>query len=113
MSEGRFEDPARGPAYFAVTAVEVRLRAGVVVRDHDADRDSGPDTAGDRDRGTCHPTLVRDGVPDAEAGDDESDLFLAGRRSESEQGEREEPLLVEIPEGEEKKGRRERDRMEL
>ena len=89
MSEGRFEDPARGPADFAVTAVEVGLGAGVVVRDHDADRDSGPHTAGECDRGTRHPTPVRDGVPDAEARDDEGDLLLAGRRGESEQGERE------------------------
>jgi hypothetical protein len=56
---------------------------------------------------------VRDGVPDAEARDDEGDLLLAGRGCESEQGEREEPFLVEVPEGEEKEGRRERDRMKL
>src|SRR6185312_16870287 len=113
MSESRFEDPARGPADFAVAAVEVGLGAGVVVRDHDADCDSGPHSAGECDRGTRDPALVRDGVPDAEARDDEGDLLFAGRRGESEQGEREETFLVEVPEGEEKEGRRECDRMKL
>ena len=43
----------------------------------------------------------------------ERDLLLARRGGEREQGEREQPFLVEVPEREEQERRRERDGMEL
>ena len=113
MREGRLEDPARRSTHLVVAAVEVGLRTGVVVRDHHAYRDRRPREAGERDRRSCYPTSVRDGVPDAEACDDERDFLLARRRREREHGEREQPVFVQVPESEEQQGRRERDRMKL
>jgi hypothetical protein len=56
---------------------------------------------------------VREGVPEAETGDDEPDLFLRRHGEDCADGERQQPPFVEVPDGEEQEGAGERDGMKL
>jgi len=113
MGHGRLQDAARRTADLAVAPVEVRLRARVVVRDHDGDGNGRPDPCHGRDDRAGSPSSSPERVPDPEAGDDEGDLLLAGCRCDREQCERNQPVLVEVPEREEQEAGRECDRVKL
>ena len=83
------------------------------MRDHERDRDERPDDARGRDRQTLAPSAAGERVPDAEPGDHERHVLAADRGHEGEHRERNEPVLVEVPEREQQRRRRERTGMEL
>ena len=108
MSDRRLRDPAGGAADRVIAAVERRVGAGVVVRDHDRDRERGDEHPGDGDD-RARAGAPPDRVPDPYSGDDEPDLLLGRHRQHGEDREGDEPVLVEVPEGEEQeRGRRAR-----
>ena len=112
MGDRRLRDPAGGAADRVVAAVERRVGAGVVVRDHDRDRKRGDEHPGDGDD-RARAGAPPDRVPDAHPGDDEPDLLLRRHREHGEDREGDEPVLVEVPEGEEQERGGERDRVKL
>ena len=89
MGDRRLRDPAGGAADRVVAAVERRVGAGVVVRDHDRDRERGDEHPGDGDD-RARAGAPADRVPDPHSGDDEPDLLLGRHREHGEdrEGER-------------------------
>ncbi len=96
-----------------VAVVEAGRRAFVEVRQDELHGDSGRESAQGCDRSADAVALPRQGVPDAHRGDHERDLLLRQRREPGEDRERNEPVLVQVPEGEQEQRARERDWMEL
>ena len=93
--------------------VEGRAGTVVEVRDHDLDRDDGPDDARRRNRPAGEPPAPPHRVPDAEPRDDERDLLARQRCEQREQGERLQAVLVEVPDREEQQRTGQRDGVEL
>jgi hypothetical protein len=83
------------------------------VRDDDEDGDRGPGDGEPRDRRPGQPAAAGERVPEPEAGDRERHVLLRERRQHGEEGERQQAIAVEVPEGEEQEGGGERDRVEV
>ena len=83
------------------------------MRDHEPDRKRGPGEAHGGDRAACDRPPPGERVPNPEPGEDERDLFFARRREHRADGERGQPVLVQVPEREQEQRRRQRHRMEL
>ena len=83
------------------------------MRDDEPDRESGDGDAGDRDDRAGAAASSREGVPDAERRNREGNVLLRETGEGGDDRERDEPVLVQEPEGEEEERRRERHRMEL
>ena len=113
VGEGGVDDAGGRAADLAVAREEARGAGPVEVRDHDFDCNQGDRGPGHEDRGARQAAPMREGVPGAEPGDHERDLLLRRGREQTEGGERQQPVLVEVPEGEEQQWAGERDGMEL
>ena len=107
------EDPARRAAERAVAHVEIGWRAVVEVRQDEPDRDGGDDGADQDDRSAGSKASSRERVPEAHAREHERDFLLRQRGEPSEDGEGNEAVLVEVPEGKKQQRARERDGVEL
>ena len=113
VGEGGLEDLARRVAERAVAVVEAGRGAVVEVRQDELDRDAGEQHAERRDCAAGDEAPPGNGVPDAHPGDHERDLLLRQRGQRGEDGEGNEAVLVEVPEGKEQERARERDGVEL
>jgi hypothetical protein len=113
VREDGLHDLARRPSQSAVASVEARRGARVEVGHHDPDGDRRQADADRSDCGSLAEPSPRKGVPDAHAGDHERDLLLRHRPERGEDGEGNEAVLVEVPEGIQQERARERDGMEI
>ena len=107
------QDPAGRSADLVVAREEARAAGAVEVRDDDLDREGRDGDSAERDQCALDPSPAGERVPDPEPGDHEPDLLLGRHRGEREERERDQPVLVEVPEREQQERAGERDRVEL
>jgi hypothetical protein len=113
MGDSGVEDRARRVAEGAVAHVEIGPRAFVEVRQDEPERESGDEDAEQGDRSAGPNAPPRERVPETHARDHERNLLLRQRGEPGEEGEGNEAVLVEVPEGKKQQRARERDGVEL
>ncbi len=113
VRSGRLEHAAGRTADLVVAAVEARRPGRAEVRDHEAESERRDGDACDGDRRSRQHALSRERVPEPERCEREPDVLLRRDGEQREDRERDQPLLVEVPEGEEEERRCEGHGVEL